>query len=140
MDICLVDAFHIDALHTTADGFQQLVGLFANHDEHRLLRRFLDEFQQFVGTFDVHPLWQPYHAYLITTLTRLQTQFADQVVALTSGDDGLLVFAAHGLHPLVHSDVESLCNQRVPLLGKVIAHGLMVSSHGGQFDGRVGEV
>ena len=65
----IINLLDVDALHTTADGFQQLVGLFADHNEHRLLRRLLDELQQFVGTFDVHALWQPDDADLIAALT-----------------------------------------------------------------------
>ena len=77
LDECLgktlvINLFYVDALHATANGLQQFVRLFADHDEYCLLRGLLDEFQQFVGTFDVHALGQPDNADLIASLTGLQ--------------------------------------------------------------------
>ena len=37
-DVFVSEALDVNALHTTADGFQQSVGLLADHDEYRLRR------------------------------------------------------------------------------------------------------
>ena len=103
--ILVADLLDIYSLHAAANGLQQLVGLLAHHDEHRLGGGLLYQLEQFVGALDVHALGQPDDAYLITALTRFQTQLPHQVVALAGGDDGLLVLASHGRHPLFHREV-----------------------------------
>ena len=142
---CLTDGLvvyllHVDALHTTANGLQQFVGLLAHHQEHRLGGGLLNQFQQLVGAFYVHALWQPDDAHLIAALTRLQRQLSHQLVALAGCDDGLLVLSAHGCEPLVQGEVGALHHQVVPLVCKVVAHGFVVAAHRWQLDGGVGEV
>ena len=127
--VLVVYLLYIYSLHTAAYSLKQLVGLFAHHYEHRLTWWLLNQLQQFVGTLYVHALGQPYYAYLISALTRFQTQFPYQVVALAGGYYGLLVFASHSSHPFLHGEVESAHHQFVPLFGKVVAHGFVLGAH-----------
>ena len=138
--VLVVYLLNVYSLHSAAYCLQQLVGLLAHHYEHRLTWRLLNQLQQFVCALYVHALGQPYYAYLISALTRFQTQFPYQVVALAGGYYGLLVFAAHSCHPLFHREVESVHHQLVPLFGKVVAHWLVLGAHRWQFYGRVGKV
>ena len=100
----------------------------------------LDELQQFVGALAVHAFRKPDDADLIASLAGLQRKLAHQLVALAGSDDGLLVLSPDGCQPLVHGEIWPLHDELVPLACEVIADGLMISAHGGELDGGVGEV
>ena len=70
----VVGLFYVNALHTAANGFKQVVGVLAYHDENGMRWWFLNEFENLVGALDVHPLRQPNHRNLISSLTALKAQ------------------------------------------------------------------
>ena len=73
-------------------------------------------------------------------MTGLQTQFAYKIVALAGGDDCLLILATHSLHPCIHGEIGAFHDQLMPLFCEVVAYGLVLGAHRGQFDGGVCEV
>ena len=103
-------------------------------------RWLLEQLQHFVGASLVHALGKPYYAHLILAHARLQAQCAYQLVALRTGDYGLLTCRAYGVHPLFYGEVRSFGEHFAPFLGEVAAHGLVLLTHGRQFYGGVGEV
>lgn len=129
-----------EALCAAAYGFEQFLRFLAHEDEDGLLRRFLKQLEYLVSRGDIHALGQPHHAHLVSTLRRLHAQSARESVALSSGDDGLLVLGAHRLHPLLYAEVGSIAEQLAPFLGVVVAHGLVVGAHRGLLYGGEAEV
>ena len=123
------ETLHVDALRATLYGVEQLLRLLACHDEYRLMRRFLKQFQQFVGTGQVHSLRKPYHRHLISAEARLQRQFPCQFVAFRARDDSLLIGRVHIVHPLADVEIWPLHEHLPPLLSVVAAHRLVVGRH-----------
>ena len=62
------DSLDVNALYTTADGVEQLLRRFADHDEHRALRWLFQQLQQFVGACLVHAFGQPNDGHLVASL------------------------------------------------------------------------
>ena len=127
----VADTLEVETLCATAYCLEQLLGFLADEDEHSLLRWLLEELEYLVSRGDIHALGQPHHAHLVSALRRFYAQAAREAVALGSGDDGLLVLCAHGIHPLLYAEVGTIAEQLAPLLGVVVAHGLMVGTHRG---------
>ena len=64
---CL-DSFDINSLSSATNGFEQFVRFFAHKYEHGAVWRFLDEFQEFVGAFDIHSFRKPDDRHLVSPL------------------------------------------------------------------------
>ena len=114
---------------TATYGLYQQVGSLAHHDENGLRGWFLNEFEYFVSTLNVHAFGQPDDRHLITALTRLHAEFPYQQVALAGSDDCLLILCSHGSKPVVECEIGSAEDQLMPGLGEVVAHRLVVARH-----------
>ena len=133
------NTLEVESLRSAAYGFEQSARIFAHKDEHSLRWRLLKQLEQLVGACLVHTLGQPYYAYFISALARLQAQFARQSVALGACDYGLLVLGIHLCHPLFEREVWSAHYHFAPLSGVVVARGLMFRAHAWLLYGGIAE-
>ena len=140
LDVVVFDALHVYALHAAANGLEQLVGLVAHEQEHRLHGRFLEQLQYLVGADHVHAFGQPDDDHLVAALARLEAQLAYQCLALCLKYHRLLVGHLDALQPAVHGEVGARQEHVAPFPHKVVAHHLGLAGGAGGLDDGEAEV
>ena len=96
-----------------------------DHQEQRLLRRLLDDFQQAVGRFLVHLLRQVHHHAPPAALHARQGQLVEDEPGLADGDQTGLALDAKGLVELVFRKAGPLERQLPEPLHVTVGGGLL---------------
>ena len=90
--------------------------------------RFLQEFEQFVGTLRIHLLRQPDKHHLIPSLAGFQAEFPHNRLTLVGIDDQLLILCPRHLHPFRHPEIGTSEQLFTPFLQELITIGVLATS------------
>ena len=95
----------VDALHATGDRRQQAFGRVGQKDKDRQLRRFFEDFQQFVLHFYRHLIGLPNNHHFITALIGHKTQLFYDGIAIGYVKSGLLILHLQRCQPILVIEV-----------------------------------
>ena len=120
-------AWYFYTLCAAEDCRQYRLCVFRDKQEECLCGRFLDYFQQFVGTSLVHLFGQPYYHYLPSALTGLHCQLVQYFGAFALIYYRLLIFDFELCEPIGITEVGRFLKNLAPLGYVIIADGVPVA-------------
>ena len=105
---------------------QNVLAVVAHEQEHRVVWRFLEDFQYFVGALGVHLFGQPDYHYLVVGFVGLEADLFDDFCRFGSVYLALLVFALQVVGPVAVRKIGAFVHHWPPKVDVGVAHGLVL--------------